>query len=135
MVLGRDQVALLAVYLLAGIVLARLVWGREAPRVAARRSLCPLAAGRLGGLVTIALPVLLTVLVAADSNRPSIDYIGAGRGSLHPALFVTLFAPDLFGSSGEMGVCGARRASPGTTPGSTSRRTWASSTSGRCRCC
>ncbi len=102
MVLGRDQVALLAVYLLAGIVLARLVWGRDAPRVAARRSLGPLAAGALGGLVTIALPVLLTVLVAADSNRPSIDFIGAGRGSLHPALFVTLFAPDLFGSSGEM---------------------------------
>ena len=28
--------------------------------------------------------------------------MGAGRGSLHPALLLTFFAPDVFGSSGEM---------------------------------
>ena len=45
----------------------------------------------------------MTSLLAADSNRPSIDLEGAGRGSLHPALFLTAFAPDVFGSSGVMG--------------------------------
>jgi hypothetical protein len=44
----------------------------------------------------------MTALLSAGSNRPEIDFIGAGRGSLHPALSMTLFAPDLFGSSGEM---------------------------------
>ena len=44
----------------------------------------------------------LTALLAEDSNRPSIDYIGAARGSLHPALLLTLVMPDLFGASGRM---------------------------------
>src|SRR5690606_32210446 len=35
-------------------------------------------------------------LLAADSNRPVIDYIGAGRGSLHPALLLSAFVPELF---------------------------------------
>ena len=33
---------------------------------------------------------------------PGIDLVGAGRGSLHPALLTTLFAPDVFGASGRM---------------------------------
>jgi hypothetical protein len=102
LVLGRDQVALLAVYLLAAIVLMRVLRDKEPPVYAIRRSLAPLSAGALGGLLTVTMPVLLTALVAAESNRPSIDLVGAGRGSLHPALLLTLFAPDLFGSSGEM---------------------------------
>ena len=46
--------------------------------------------------------MLLTALLAAESNRPSIDYIGAARGSLHPALLLTLVMPDVFGASGRM---------------------------------
>ena len=46
--------------------------------------------------------MILTALLAADSNRPSIDYIGAGRGSLHPALLLTFLAPEVFGASGRM---------------------------------
>ncbi len=42
----------------------------------------------------------MTLLLAQDSNRPAIDLEGAGRGSLHPALFLTALAPDVFGSSG-----------------------------------
>src|SRR5262249_15508757 len=48
------------------------------------------------------IPVLFTVLLAADSNRPEIDYVGAGRGSLHPALLLTFLVPDVFGASGDM---------------------------------
>jgi len=46
--------------------------------------------------------VLLTALLTQESNRPSIDYIGAARGSLHPALLLTLVMPDVFGASGRM---------------------------------
>jgi hypothetical protein len=40
--------------------------------------------------------------MAAESNRPAFDYLSAGRGSLHPALFLTLIAPDLYGGAGTM---------------------------------
>ncbi len=109
LVLGRDQVALLSVYLLSGYVVA--YWpglaGAAAPlgehpmrRVG--RSIVPLLAGAFAGAALIALPVLMTALATSESNRPAIDLIGAGRGSLHPALFITAFAPDVFGSTGRM---------------------------------
>jgi len=50
----------------------------------------------------VAVPVTLTALLAEESNRPAIDYAGAGRGSLHPALLLTLVMPDLFGAAGRM---------------------------------
>jgi hypothetical protein len=100
-VLNRDQVALLIVYLLAAFVAWRLL-AHGAPLRRLRRAVAPLTAGAVVGLVLVALPVLLTVLVAAESNRPTIDLDGAGRGSLHPALGLTLFVPDLFGASGRM---------------------------------
>ena len=53
-------------------------------------------------VVLIAVPVTLSVLLAQDSNRTVIDYFGAARGSLHPALLLTAVAPDLFGASGRM---------------------------------
>ena len=100
-VLGRDQVALLAIYLLIGLVAWRLLSTAD-PVAAARTSLPPLAAGAAVALVIIAVPVVLTALLAAESNRPSIDYVGAGRGSLHPALLLTAVAPEVFGASGRM---------------------------------
>lgn len=109
MVLGRDQVALLGVYLLIGYVIWHWVAGTHAGEDARstrtgrfRESLAPLIAGGVVGVLVIALPVLMTALVAETSNRPHIDLVGAGRGSLHPSLLITLFAPDLFGSSGRM---------------------------------
>ena len=101
MVLGRDQVALMAVYFL----IAHVAWKWWQPADLWRGFkiyLRPLSAATLAGLLVIAVPVLLTFLIAQSSNRPSIDLEGAGRGSLHPALFLTLFAPDVFGSSGGM---------------------------------
>lgn len=101
MVLGRDQVALVNVYLLAGYVLWR--WAAsDTPRETAVADLKPLAAGALAGAALIALPVLMTLLLTAESNRPHIDYIGAGHGSLHPGLLLTFWAPDVYGSSGDM---------------------------------
>jgi hypothetical protein len=99
--LGRDQVALLCIYLLVGLALWRLLSAGQ-PRQALRTSALPLCAGAVTALAIVALPLLLTVLLAEGSNRPSIDYIGAGRGSLHPALLLTLVAPDIFGASGRM---------------------------------
>lgn len=95
-VLGRDQVALLEVYVLAGFVLAH--WIGSGWRLRLRASLAPLLAGGIAGLVIIALPVLLTELLAIDSNRPEFGFIDAGRGSLHPAHLLSLVFADLFGA-------------------------------------
>ncbi len=108
MLLGRDQVALLGAYLLIGYVGWRVLAGaavsdRMSDTYARLRvTLPPLLAGVLGGVLVVAIPLLLTALVAGQSNRPAIDLAGAGRGSLHPALLLTLFAPDLFGAGGRM---------------------------------
>jgi hypothetical protein len=101
LVLGRDQVALFCVYLLAAFAAWRLC-SSGGIASAARRASLPMLAGGVGGLAVIAIPVLLTALVAGQSNRPAIDLEGAGRGSFHPALALTLFVPDLFGASGRM---------------------------------
>ena len=101
MVLGRDQVALLGVYLL----IARVVWlwaSAANPGAQIRASLLPLMAGGIVGLALVAVPILMTVLLAADSNRPSIDFAGAGAGSLHPALLTTFVVPHVFGAAGDM---------------------------------
>jgi hypothetical protein len=100
-VLGRDQVALLGIYFLAGLAIWRTLSANE-PRIALRAGALPLAAGGVCAVLVIAVPVLLTALLAQDSNRPSIDYIGAARGSLHPALLLTLVMPDVFGALGRM---------------------------------
>jgi hypothetical protein len=101
MVLGRDQVAFLGLWVLAGAVVwhwftAEKVW----PSM--RASLGPLAVGAAGGIFVTAVPVLLTILLTEDSNRPAIDYASAGQGSLHPALLLTAFVPNLFGADGPL---------------------------------
>ncbi len=101
MVLGRDQIAMLSVYLLAGFTVWRF-FRTGHPLAEARACLLPLAAAAVAGLVVIAVPVMLSALLTAESNRAAIDYIGAGRGSLHPALLLSAFIPELFGPSGRM---------------------------------
>jgi hypothetical protein len=96
--LGRDQVALLALYLLAGYVL--WYWFAGTGAIARMRtSAKPLAAGALVGGAIVAVPVALTLLLAARSNRPEIGLLYAGRGSLHPAHLLMLAFADLFGAS------------------------------------
>lgn len=100
-VCGRDQISLLAVYLLAGWAVTWLA-SRAELRAAIVASLKPLAAGALGGAIVALVPVVLTALLAGQSNRPEIDFTGAGRGSLHPALLLTAVAPHLYGAAGPM---------------------------------
>ncbi|MCH9809135.1 MAG: hypothetical protein K0U74_15525 [Alphaproteobacteria bacterium] len=100
MVLGRDQVGLLGTYLLIGYVVWYWLDGDGEDRI--RRSLLPLLAGGVAGVLLIALPLMMTLLVAEASNRPQISFEGAGAGSLHPALLLTWLIPDLFGASGHM---------------------------------
>ena len=98
MAIGRDQVALLGLYLLLGFVIWHWCAGAERlPRL--RASIKPLAAAAIAGALVAGVPALLTALLAVGSNRPAIDYISAGRGSLHPAHLLTLFVADLYGAA------------------------------------
>src|SRR5262245_5324050 len=95
---GRDQVALIALYVLAGFVAWHWLAGdQRGARV--RASIAPLAAGALAGAIVAAVPVVLTALLAARSNRPEFGFLAAGRGSLHPAHLLMLAFPDLYGAS------------------------------------
>ncbi|MEA2927824.1 MAG: hypothetical protein QOG38_252, partial [Hyphomicrobiales bacterium] len=87
--LGRDQVALLEIYVLIGFV---------ATHWRPRMGFMPLFAGALAGAAIIVVPVTLTELLALDSNRPEFGLADAGRGSLHPAHLLSLVFPDLFGA-------------------------------------
>jgi hypothetical protein len=99
--LGRDQIALLGLYLLIAFGLWRLLSASDRWN-AIRASLLPLIAAAAVGAAIIAVPVMLTALLAEESNRIVIDYPGAARGSLHPALLLTAVMPDLFGAAGRM---------------------------------
>ncbi|MEN5081379.1 glycosyltransferase family 39 protein [Bosea sp. TWI1241] len=101
MVLGRDQVALIAVYVLAGLVLAAILATPQRLR-AARASLGPLLAGCFGGLAVATVPILLTLFLAQDSNRPVIALVEAGKGSLHPASLFTGLVANLYGADGPL---------------------------------
>jgi hypothetical protein len=101
MVLGRDQVALLGVYVLTGLVIAAIAMANS-PWRALRSSLPPLLAGVVGGVLVATVPILLTAVLAEESNRPEIDLIGAGKGSLHPAALLTGLIANLYGAAGPL---------------------------------
>lgn len=100
-VLGRDQVALLCIYLITAYATWQLFASADF-RSGLLRRVTALGVGGAIGLAVIVIPVILTALLAGGSNRPAIDYMGAGRGSLHPALLLTALTPDVFGASGGM---------------------------------
>ncbi len=98
--LGRDQVALLGLYFLAVFVLWRIV---SPPTDARRDRSGAIRSAAVAALIAIALsllPILFTWLLTQESNRPEIPYSEAAKGSLHPALLMTLLVPDLFGATG-----------------------------------
>jgi Bacterial membrane protein YfhO len=97
MLLGRDQVAFLGVLTLGFYAAFKAAegFGRRGVRPLVK----PLAAGALGGLLTVAVPMVMTLLIAADSNRPEITLVEAGKGSLHPWSLLTAVIPHLFGIS------------------------------------
>ena len=96
--IGRDQVALLELYVLAGFVLWHWLDG-DGRLARIRVSFWPLAGMLWTTALLVAVPVILTMLLADDSNRPEIAYDAAGRGSLHPAHLLMLVFADLFGAS------------------------------------
>lgn len=101
MVLGRDQVALLGVYVLAGLTITAILMA-QSPWRAFRASLPPLIAGTLGAILVATIPILLTAFIAQESNRPVIDFVEAGKGSLHPAALLTGLFANLYGAAGPL---------------------------------
>ncbi len=101
MIVGRDQIAWFSTWILVFVAAARVLDGGW--RWSNLRVYVPaLGAGMLAGLLTIALPIALTLALAGDSNRPAIDYEGAAGGSLHPAALYTFISANLFGTDGPL---------------------------------
>jgi glycine cleavage system H lipoate-binding protein len=94
MLIGRDQIALLCAF----ILLIYALWNMFVTPW--RVSLVPFGMALVTGLITIALPISLTLVLAEQSTRTEIDFEGAARGSLHPAAFLTAFVVNLFGTDG-----------------------------------
>jgi Dolichyl-phosphate-mannose-protein mannosyltransferase len=97
MLLGRDQVAFLGTLVLGCYALVKA--GRQIRSRGLLKVLRPLLAGAFGGALTVTVPMVMTLLVAADSNRPDITLVEAGKGSLHPWSLLTAVIPHLFGIS------------------------------------
>ncbi|MFY0614539.1 MAG: hypothetical protein JXQ99_23615 [Hyphomicrobiaceae bacterium] len=100
-VLGRDQVGLLSIYVLAGYAVTLVLAGNNAGQ-RIRGALLPLGAGAAVAALLVSVPILLTLALAKHSNRPAIGSDDAAAGSLHPALLITGLVPHLFGAAGEM---------------------------------
>jgi hypothetical protein len=102
MMVKPDQVAFLATLLIAGFVVDH--WLKQ-PSLdhGVRRTFRPLLTFAAASLVIVALPLLLTYLFAASSDRAEIDFAEAVHGSLHPASLLTMLVADLFGA-GNSGV-------------------------------
>jgi hypothetical protein len=101
MAVGRDQVAYLGLWVLVGFVIWHWMDGENRWRTL-RASLVPVLASALVAALVAAVPVALSMLLAEVSNRAAVDYAGAGRASLHPALLLTAFVPNLFGAAGPL---------------------------------
>jgi hypothetical protein len=96
-VLARNQVALMLCFVLMALVV-RQVMLADQPLAYLRQRL-PLLA--LAGVVVVAItavPILLTLQLAALSNRPAVLLADALQASLHPSNLSTLLAPNIFGS-------------------------------------
>lgn len=97
---GRDQIALLGLYFLVAYAVVSILapadrWSRLGG------SLLPGLAGVIGGLLVVTVPVTMTLLLSEQSNRPAIDFIGAGKGSLHPVSLIGAAIADLFGQGAQ----------------------------------
>ncbi|MFO1115307.1 MAG: hypothetical protein U1E28_06470 [Beijerinckiaceae bacterium] len=101
MALGRDQIAWFFALFFFLFVIVRLT---AAPglRENARRFVRPLAGGVISGALVVGFPVLLTLALAVDSNRPSIIMSEVVKASLHPASLLTAVVPDLYGVDGPL---------------------------------
>ncbi|MCE1236620.1 MAG: YfhO family protein [Hyphomicrobiales bacterium] len=96
LVMGRDQIALLSIYYLFGHALWE-IFTRPRPLGHFAATILPGLAVIVGGLLVVAVPVAMTMLLVEHSNRPAIDFIGAGKGSLPPEALISAVIADLFG--------------------------------------
>ncbi len=101
MVIGRDQIAYLcalalAIYVVWEVCASGAIWARL------KAVLPPLIAATIVGVVLIAVPIALTIALAAQSIRVDIGYEGAARGSLPPPSMLTLIVANLFGVDGPL---------------------------------
>jgi hypothetical protein len=97
MALGRDQVAYLFCLTLLGAVVSQMACAERPWRWLGER-LPWLVFMALLAFAVIAIPCLLTLQFLSQSNRPGIAYGVAVAGSLAPVNFITLIAPNFFGS-------------------------------------
>ncbi len=96
--IGRDQVALLGLFVVVAYVLAW--WLDGAGRLKRiRTTMAPLAISAATAFAVAIVPFVFSALLAADSNRPSYGLANVGHGSLHPALLMMLVFSDLYGAS------------------------------------
>lgn len=97
MALGRDQVAFLGCGLFLGVLAHACLTAEHPLRWLWQRLPLLLGMGIVGAAI-IAVPALLTLQFLQGSNRPTIAFGVAAAGSLSPLNFITLFAPNFFGS-------------------------------------
>ncbi|PPD16589.1 MAG: hypothetical protein CTY25_01210 [Methylobacterium sp.] len=97
--LDPDQVAFLTLLALAGYVVAYWMTGRAFVE-RFRATLVPLVVGTIVGAAIIALPTMMVLGFAAESNRPHFSIADAEMGSLHPSSLLTLLVANLFGTIG-----------------------------------
>lgn len=97
MALGRDQVAFLFCLVLLLRVIHATVCARD-PLAFLRDRIGVIVLAGVVGAAILAVPALLTMQFLGGSNRPGISFGVAAAGSLAPVNFITLFAPDVFGS-------------------------------------
>lgn len=93
-----DQVGLLGIYVLVGVVVHHWLSSTQ-PRAAFFSSLTPLGAGAAAGILLAGGPLLMTYLFADASQRSLISYSEAIKGSLHPAFLLTGLIGDIFGAA------------------------------------
>jgi hypothetical protein len=97
MALGRDQVAFLFCAVLGGRLLFLTFRSRDPLGFLPERA-GVLALAALVGVALLIVPSLLTMQFLGTSNRPGIAYGVAAAGSLAPVNFLTMLAPNVFGS-------------------------------------
>jgi hypothetical protein len=97
MAIGRDQVALVSLYVLAGFVLAHWFAG-ERPLARMRASVKPVFVAAVTASIIATVPIVMTTLLAARSNRPEISFASAAAGSIHPVHLLQFAFADLFGA-------------------------------------
>ena len=99
MLVNRDHVAYLGAWFLFTFWLVEI-----APQFKAANALTtikkqwPVILGGVIALSIAAIPILLLLQLAQNSNRPDFDLAAASWQSLHPAAMVSFFLPEYFGS-------------------------------------